>query len=277
LRRLYIIAGAMLLALVSLAGCGNTDTSATGQTYLLVLGDSLSTGFQPAGAGDPLCTHRKIDSTGNGGWACVLLSRLRNQDASYAVSNLAVNSEDTCGFITGRTCDGKTIGGPVPQLRQARDFLRSHMGSTGLITLDIGADDATSLEDAARKGNNALVLTQLPTVFDRAAANYRRILRRLRQIAPNVPIMALGYYVPNLPDFIPQDIRPVAQSAIKNLTQQFNAKIVAAAREVNATYVDLYTPFRSKQAELLVSGDIHPNDAGQRLIARLIWRAYQKR
>jgi lysophospholipase L1-like esterase len=270
----------VLIAISALVGCGASTSaigSATSPPYLLVLGDSLSTGYQPAGAGDPPCTHPGVDKTGHGGWACLLLSRLRTRDSSYTVDNLAVNGEDTCGFITGKTCDGKPIGGPVPQQREVRDFLRSHQGATGVITLDIGADDATSLEAAARSGNNALVLAQLPTVFDRAATNYQRILKRLRQLAPNVPILALGYYVPNLPSFIPPDILPLAQVAIRGLARQFNTGIIADAKASHATYVDLFTPFRGKQAQLLVPGDIHPNDAGQRLIARLVWQAYKNR
>jgi len=195
-------------------------------------------------------------------------------DKSYSIDNMAVNGEDTCGFITGKNCAGQPIGGSVPQLRQARDFLRSEQTATGLITLDIGADDASVLEASARKGNNAQVLKQLPLVFARAAANYRRILKRLRQIAPKAPIMALGYYVPNLPDFIPPYLLPIAQGAIRTLARGFNAEVIAAAKEFKATYVNLYALFKGKQATLLVPGDIHPNDTGQRLIARLIWHAY---
>jgi lysophospholipase L1-like esterase len=266
-----------LLASGGLAGCGTTSSAATTQPYLLVLGDSLSTGFQPAGAGDASCTNSAIDKTGHGGWACVLLTELRTRDASFTVDNLAVSGEDTCAFMSGKSCAGKPFGGPVPQLREARDFLRSHAGTNGLITLDIGADDATVLEASARQGNNAQVLLQLPLVFVRAAVNYRRILKRLRQLAPTMPIMALGYYVPNLPAFIPKDLLPIAQGAIRGLAKEFNVQVIAAARKFNATYVDLYTPFKGKQATLLVPGDVHPNDAGQRLVARLVWRAYNKR
>jgi lysophospholipase L1-like esterase len=277
---LAISLASILIAISTLAGCGSSTSASTPATpppYLLVLGDSLSSGYQPAGAGDPTCAHPDIDKTGHGGWACLLLSRLRGQNAAYTIDNLATNGEDTCGFMTGKMCDGKPIGGPVPQQRQARDFLRAHAGATGIITLDIGADDATSLEAEARSGNNASVLTQLPAVFDRAAANYRRILQRLRQLAPTAPIMALGYYIPNLPSFIPPDILPIAQVAIRALARQFNAEIVADAKQFRATYVNLLTPFRGKQAQLLVLGDIHPNDAGQRLIAQLVWQAYKNR
>jgi lysophospholipase L1-like esterase len=277
--RLYVILVSLFLAIATLAGCSAANsaasTSATLPPYLLILGDSLSTGYQPAGGGDLTCTHPAIDKTGHGGWACMLLAKLHSRDASTTVNNFAVNGEDTCDFITGTSCDGRSIGGPVAQQRRARDFLRSHQGSTGVITLDIGADDATSLEAAARQGNNALVLTQLPAVFDRAASNYRRILKRLRQLAPNARIMALGYYIPNLPSFIPKDILPLAQVAINSLARQFNKRIIADAKTFNATYVDLFNPFHGKQAQLLIPGDIHPNDAGQRLIARLVWRAYK--
>jgi len=267
-----------MAAALALAGCGpfgSSHSNATPARYLLVLGDSLSTGYQPGSTGDRLCRNGAADATGRGGWACLLLGRLRASGGGpYDIANLAVNGEDTCGYLTGRTCGGRPIGDATPQQQEASAFLRSHAGRVAAITLDIGADDAGVLARDEAQGPTAQGYADLNTAFARATRNYRRILQRLRDAAPGVPILALGYYVPNLPASIPPTFLPLADGLIQSLAIRFNRGIVAAASAAHASYVDLYHPFLGKRGSLLVPGDIHPDDRGQQLIARLVWKAY---
>lgn len=241
-----------------------------------MLGDSLSTGYQPHATGDPLCSHASQDATGRGGWACILLGKLRGRDSSFQIANLAVNGEDTCDYLRGRSCTGRPEGGSAPQGQQAAGFLRSHRGRVGLITLDIGANDAQALIGQVKSGLGERAAGDLSTVLARARHNYTRILGRLRALAPGVPILALGYYVPNMPPEIPAAVRPLVQTFAQSTALQFNTFVSAAARQHGATYVDLYDAFLGKTSQLINPGDIHPTDAGQRRIAQLVWSAYQK-
>jgi len=111
------------------------------------------------------------------------------------LAKLGCSGETTTTLINGTHCPYAAGS----QLAAAVQFLRTHAGHVSLITLDIGANDANSCFTSPVLG------TPPPCVAGPApstAANLRRILARLRAAAgPQVPIIGMTLYVPELPEW----------------------------------------------------------------------------
>jgi lysophospholipase L1-like esterase len=221
----------------------------------LVLGDSLSTGYQPAGGGDPTCSNQALDATGHGGWACIFLSRLRSLNHSTTIANLAVNGEDTCSFAIGQHCSNMANGYSTPpekpspgsQWERALALLRSKPARVSPISIEIGGNDLLG----------SLGLAPLAPIRLRL----HRILQSIRRAAPRADIIMFDVVSP-LDSPIPQLV------ALNHMYRR-------EAKTIHALFVDVAGGFSGHTATLVNPGDVHPTDAGQRLMAQLMWRAYK--
>jgi lysophospholipase L1-like esterase len=255
-------ATSIALMLTLLAACGSAAAQPAaksahrpGSTFL-VLGDSYSTGYQPAGGGDRTCSNPVVDATGHGGWACLVLAKLRTVRPGIAITNLASNGEDTCSFAVIAHCGGLPRGFNTPaqspvagsQWARALAVLRAHPNGVSPITIEIGGND---------------LLGSLGTApISATRVRLDRIMRSLRSAAPKADIIMFGVF------------SPIGQPL--GITTQLNTVFKAEARAVHALFVGLDVHFRGRAAQLVNPNDVHPTDAGQRLIAKLIWRSYRK-
>jgi lysophospholipase L1-like esterase len=251
----------VLTALLSSCGSASAGSSSSkGPMHrpagtFLVLGDSLSTGYQPAGGGDPTCSHLALDAAGHGGWACIFLSQLRTLNHSTTITNLAVNGADTCSFAIGSHCSNLATGystppeKPAPGSQWARALALLHSKPAGVspISIEIGGNDLLG-----SLGLAPLAPTRL---------RLHRILQSIRRAAPRADIIMFDVISP-LDSPIPQLVA---------LNQMYRRE----AKGIKALFVDVAARFSGHSADLVNPGDVHPTDAGQRLMARVIWRAYK--
>jgi lysophospholipase L1-like esterase len=160
-RLLFFVAVA---AAISLAVGARAD-AAGGAHYYLALGDSLARSAQPNGD----FQH---------GYAEQLLGLLQQQDPSLRLEKLACGGATTTSMLYGSS-DPSCAFPHKTQLAEAVAFLQAHRKFVSLVTIDVGADDLPDV--GAIASNLPLILAQL-----RAAAG------------PDVPIVGMNYYDPNL-------------------------------------------------------------------------------
>ena len=150
-------------------------------------------------------------------------------------------------------------------------FLAQHPG-TDLITLDPGAEDVGALID-----NCALDITCInagtQATLATIRANLRTMLNTLRAAAPRARIIVVDSY------------NPVAAllPATNSLFFQYNALLALEAFAHRARPADLVVPFNvaQPQPQTLCTltaicgplGDAYPTDAGNQVIANVLWRA----
>jgi lysophospholipase L1-like esterase len=193
-RLLTSIVATCALVLVA-AGCAGSAPQGGGRTaaaglppgprYYLSLGDSLAVGVQPTVTGASLPT--------SSGYPNRIYSVLRAHDPDWRLVQLGCSGETTHTMIHGGTC--RYPAGS--QLDQAEQFLRSHRGHVGLVTIDIGANDPNNCiigpvpvsKITACMGNS----------INETLSDLRTIMGGLRSAAgPDVKILAMSYYVPEL-------------------------------------------------------------------------------
>jgi lysophospholipase L1-like esterase len=155
-----------------------------------------------------------------------------------------------------------------PQRRYALDFLERHP-RTELVTLQLGANDVLDLV-AACGGDPACVNAGIGGVLAAVHANVSGILSAFRSAGYAGPIVVPTYYAPS-PEWA-------------QLAPALNAHLALAASGFDAIPVDLQSLFGSDPcgAALLIpldpldpgaGCDIHPSEAGARLIAAAIANA----
>ena len=155
----------ILLTLASLAAVAASalipvsTSSADTPHYYVSLGDSLSRGYL-AGVGDT-----------DQGYADLLYTRLKANDASLQLVKLGCSGETTTTMIDGGRCTDRYPLG-TSQLDVAEQFLRDHRGQVTHLTLDIGANDVAgcaeggSIDFACVTQGTAKIATNLQTILD---------------------------------------------------------------------------------------------------------------
>jgi lysophospholipase L1-like esterase len=254
-----------LLALVVAAGAGGSAAPRT--IYYVALGDSLAAGTQPG----RLFTDE--------GYADQLYALERERRPGLRLRKLACPGETTTAFRRGGRC-------PYPrktQLAQATAFLRAHRGRIALVTIDIGANDfllcrGATLRCAAR--SLASVRRNLPP-----------ILRALRRAAgPRVRIVGMDYYAPLVARWTDGRSGQAEAAAHVAFVASGNALLRSLYRRGGAKVARVEGAFATRDFRTFETipeagrvprnvaqvcrltwmcsrGDIHPNDAGYRLIA----------
>lgn len=254
-----------------------------GSTFL-ALGDSLAYGMQVGKLKQQLAAGSVHADSFNTGYVDVLAADLKPVSPGLQVVDLGCPGESTASFIAG-PCAFATSGKPFAttplplhvgyagaQLAAATDYLSSHKGEVKLITLDIGINDLRAVQVACPEGAGFAdcVAARWPAALERTEANLRIILSRLRTAAPDATILVLNYY----------NWLAVTDPATDRFVEQLNYAIATAASEAGAKLVDVFTAFnrtgkeRERLCELTLfcgpTRDLHPSDAGYRVIGGLL-------
>ena len=266
---------------------GLSHPAGNGPVYYLSLGDSLSLGIQPTATGQNMPTER--------GYADRLAARLSGRIGHLRLVKLGCSGETTSTMIHGGIC--RYPAGS--QLAQAARFLRSHRGSTALVTIDIGANDPNSCVIGARP---ATIIPCLVSRIPRIERNLTAILATLRSAAGRrVLIVGMTYYVPELGLWRTGRTGREIGMVIDGFAAGVNRLMTKRYHRVGARVADVFAAFRSTDfgagrpnagraspvppnVTVICSltwmcaapprgPNEHANDAGYRIIARSFWRA----
>ncbi len=228
----------LVLALIASMVVGVVPATADGHlgTTYLALGDSV-----PAG------TQQPLPVTDNG-YANKLYKNLRDAYGFTKFVNLSCPGDDTVEMRFGEggaSANGSACYGPTPvlppggssQLDAAVEYILSHPGEVGLITLTIGANDVLACDPAAP--DVAVCLGEQLAVI---AANLPAIVGTLQAVAPGVPIVAMNYYNPNLAFWL---VEPALAAASLELTTVFNGTLETIYGAMLVPVADVETAFRT--------------------------------
>lgn len=245
---------------------GRTNTP----VYYLSLGTSLAAGVQA----DPVTGESIVTDVSYPG----LLAEYIGEDIKkLRHKNLGCPGETSYSFIEG---GGQCKYPHGSQLDQAVNFLHAHGKLTGLITIDIGANDVLGCVDGANIDLECFAGSVADLVY-----NLSYILETLREAAgPNVPIVGMNYYNPLLVYwFIDPAIAPMLvllqgqiNSALENVFTFYEVPVadVAGAFMSEDLVTDDNGNFIPDSVDLLcywtwmcTHENIHPNALGYAEIA----------
>lgn len=150
--------------------------------YYLSLGTSLAAGVQA----NPLTGQSIITDVS---YPSELADILIQDIPKLRHKNFSCPGETATSFIDGGLCDYPQGS----QLDQAVQFLHAHGKFTGLITIDLGANDILQCVD----GQN-INLTCFGQLLIQLPSELSYILETLREAAPGLPIVGMNYYNPLL-------------------------------------------------------------------------------
>lgn len=246
----------------------------------LVLGDSISAGYQPGRGDDP-----------RGGYARTVADGLRRSGTPVRLTNLACTGESTVTMRTGGRCRYRQGS----QLRAATAFLRAHP-DTALVTVSLGANDVLQcLDRTGSDVDSRCVRTRLDALRPRLAT----ILRDLHRAAPRARILVLDHYDPfaAAPVLAPSARGRAANAGL--VRTQVDLAVRGAARDAGVGVAWVSEPFDEgwlRRVDLpghgrvpirvarictwtwmCSRGDVHPNDEGYRVIAGAVLTSWQRR
>jgi len=279
-RRRHSIALDAKLATVAAAAAlllgGGSSQAASGHPYL-ALGDSVGFGFITQAGFE----YGNADNFV--GFPDYVAPALGLSEA-----NASCPGEATTGFISSTGADNGcrpykanfplhvSYGGT--QLAFATSFLVAHP-NTGLVTLQIGANDAFILERNCA-GDSTCITAGLPALLGLISSNVDTILRDLKATRFHGLLMVVNYYSLDYSD-------PTGTA----LTVALNNAITSHAQADGAVVADAFTAFlhaaasaggNTCHAGLLNASpqsqftcDVHPSQSGQELLAQTIDNEYQ--
>ena len=268
-----------------------TTTAAPAPRYYLSLGDSYASGYQP-GVGNTTA-----------GFAYQVAAASQASAHPLELVNVGCAGATTTSLLNGKGCEAARLGpGATPydtttQLEAAETFLRAHPGGVALITVSIGGNDVTSCTQDPNVGG--CVGTAVSTIN----ANLPGIAQRLRAAAgagtlivgTTYPDVILGEWVRGAPNG--QQLATLSVAAFQSL---INPALASAYATAQAQFIDVtaatgaYGPLTeltnlapygqipvpvAKVCQLThycEQQDIHPNQAGYKVIADLVYDAYVK-
>ncbi|MFZ4583877.1 MAG: SGNH/GDSL hydrolase family protein [Acidimicrobiia bacterium] len=306
-KQLPFIAIAGLLALV--AACGSSAKSSAGTTakpaesqFYVALGDSYTSGYQPANNGQP------AGNTTNG-FVYQLVPKLAAKGINVQLANFGCGGATTTSILQTNGCPPMALGPNgeqypnEPQATAAENFIKAHSGKVALITVSIGGNDVTAC--AANPDPIGCVGTAVKNV----QTNVTTLVKGLRDAAgPNVQIVGITYPDVVLGQWVAAPQAPMNQAANQSLAQisvtafqQFiNPTLKSTYESVGGTFVDVttatggYTPLTetttlapygtvptavAKVCDLTfycTLRDIHPQTSGYTQIADLVAAVVKK-
>jgi lysophospholipase L1-like esterase len=264
-------AAAVAAALLS----GGSSQAASGHPYL-ALGDSVGFGYITQAGFE----YRNPDNfVGYPEYAAPALG--------FEDVNAHCPGEATTGFISATGADNgcRPYKAAFPlhvaytgtQLDFATTFLVAHP-NTGLVTLELGANDAFILEKNCA-GDATCIATGLPAVLAQISSNVDTILRDLKATRFHGLLMVVNYYSLDYSD-----------AAGTALTVALNNAITSHAQADGAVVADAFTAFLQAAApsggKTCVAGllnaapsnqftcDVHPSQSGQKLLAETVANEY---
>jgi lysophospholipase L1-like esterase len=219
---------AALAVLAALTACSAPAKPAAPASYYLALGDSLSQGVQPDGAGASVPTAH--------GYASQLYAILHRGRPSLRLVRLGCPGETTVTMLHGGSC--RYQGGS--QLAAADAFLRAHRGHVVLVTLDIGANDPQDCASTSGLGMISSCITSMPD----AVNNLSTILTGLRTAAgPGTRIVGMSYYLPELAEwrsgFVGQEIARLSA----RIASGYNTMLMKAYAQAGIPVADVFGAF----------------------------------
>ena len=272
-RRSYI--GGAGLALVAAAAAlllgGGSSQAASGHPYL-ALGDSVGFGYITQAGFE----YGNADNFV--GYPDYVAPALGFQE-----TNAHCPGEATAGFISSSGADNgcRPYKAAFPlhvsysgtQLAFATSFLVAHP-NTGLVTLQIGANDAFIL-DRNCAGDAACISAGLPALLAQISDNVDTILRDLKATRFHGLLMVVNYYSLDYSDPAGTALTVALNNAITNHAQADGAVVADAF----TSFLHAAAPAGGKtcQAGLLnaspqnqLTCDVHPSQSGQKLLAETI-------
>ena len=231
-----LIAGALIIA-VAPPALANDDA---GGTYL-ALGDSVAAG-----------TQQPLPFTDNG-YTNRLFKHLRDEYGFNKFVNLACPGDDTVEMrfgIGGESPGGSLCYGPnailppggASQLDAAVTYLLTNPGEVKLITIVVGANDLLVCDPTDPTIDlNMCVADQLGQII----ANLPTIVGTLQALVPEVPIVAMNYYNPNLALWLVGPAGQTLASQSLALTEVFNDTLHAIYGSFGVPVADVETTFKT--------------------------------
>jgi lysophospholipase L1-like esterase len=188
--------------------------------YYLSLGTSLAAGVQA----DPESCQSVVTEVSYPGFIAEYISENQGIRKLRHV-NLGCPGETAETFIYGGLCDYPKGS----QLYQAVQFLHAHGKFTGLITIDLGANDVLQCVDGLNFDEECI-----ENVLEQLSLDLFYVLETLREVAPGVPIVGMNYYNPLLAFWFLDPRNPVIAELTKELQTQINGVLesVYAANDV---------------------------------------------
>lgn len=262
-RSLLALCSILLLALPLMAGgdaharAGAAAKPPTPGEFYLALGDSLSVGYQPPVANEPLTQ----------GWVYQFRDLL-NTIHPVELQNLAIPGECSFTLIKGGldpACSTKTVDSPS-QLAEAVMFLKSHAGLVNPITVDVGGDDLNSNRTLLLTGTPAQQQQFFAKVFPAMGHNWAVIFQALRAACPTCEIIAVNQYNP-----FPAGTVKFNATA---LDKEYTHLLQQAATPFKVKIADVYTPFVGHELTYtwVAVQDIHPTNIGYTVMAETVAR-----
>ena len=150
--------------------------------YYLSLGTSLAAGVQA----DPLTGESYISDVS---YPSELADILKQDIKKLRHVNLGCPGENAATFMDGGLCDYPKGS----QFDQAVQFLHAHGKFTGLITIDLGANDVLQCVNGTEFDLECIGLA-----LNQLSSDLAYIIETLRAEAPGVPIVGMNYYNPLL-------------------------------------------------------------------------------
>jgi lysophospholipase L1-like esterase len=272
MNRGFLIAGLGLALLAGVffkpADAGKLSMHMHAPVYYLSLGTSLAAGVQADENGASVVTDVSYPG---------LLAEIIAEDIpKLRHVNLGCPGEDSDTFIDGGICDYRSGS----QLDQAVHFLRAHRKAVGLITIDLGANDALSCLQGTR-----IDLQCIAETIPRLAENLAEALGTLREAAgPEVPIVGMNYYDPLLALWfddpataaLSATLQDQINGALENVYAQFDIPVadVAGAFGDGDLVTDENNNGVPDSVETICAWtwmcplqNIHPNEKGYQVIA----------
>lgn len=232
---------ALLMLLSSLLvplGLLGTAQAQSAEVYV-ALGDSIA-----AGVGSSLPRTR--------GYAADVASRYEQRFGQAALHrNLAVPGETASSFLTdGQVERFRTV---VADATGAGTSIRS-------VSVSLGGNEMLALDGTSQAERQA--------GLDTFGQSYREALTAVRdEVGPETPIVVTTYY--DLTDGDEQ-----IQGTDAWWIEQFNRVIRASAADLGAAIAEVGPAFEGRIRELtLYPVDVHPSNAGHRVIADTVWAA----
>ncbi|HYK34285.1 MAG TPA: SGNH/GDSL hydrolase family protein [Streptosporangiaceae bacterium] len=251
----------------------------------LALGDSIAFGYRPASVTTAMSYLSAANFTGYPeDLARSLRLRLVNASCPGETTSSMINSA-----ALNNGCESTIQGGPgyrsfAPlhvgyggsQLRYAVRYLRRHP-RTGLVTIDIGANDIFACEQTTADYCTGADLSRVLAKID---ANLATILSALRHQAHyRHALVLLTYYALNYGD-----------NASVTQVRELNTALTGPAARYGARIADGYRAFRAASAgsggdtcaaglriKLPTAGcDLHPSALGQRVLAAAVRQALSR-
>lgn len=195
-------------------------------SYYLALGDSLAAGYQP----DPSIGRDK-------GYVPDTYAAL-TQEPQYrrmVLQNLGCDGATTVSLLSGGGC---AYPGVASQLAAAEQFLDEHPGRVKVITIDIGGNDINHCVVGG-----VINATCATAAIGTIGANVTEIMTRLREAAPDVPIVGMTYYDPYLAAWLAGPAgQAVAQQSVQ-LTTALNQTLTTVYEAAGARVADVAGAF----------------------------------